>query len=456
MTSLISSPTKPSKKLPDGPKAPPLIQTIQGLLWPIESLEASRDRYGDIFTSRSIGFNPIVVLSHPQAMQTIFTADPNLFDSGTGNWIVQPMVGDNSMVLLDGPPHQRQRRMLTPPFHGERMRAYGQLIGDLTQQVMGQHDVDAPFCIRSSAQEISLRVILSAVFGLEDGERYQQLRQLVVSLLDTFNSPLRSGLLFVRFLQKDLGPWSPWGRFLRTKQQIDALLTAEIKQRRTQPPGEDILSLMMSARDESGQPMTEAELRDELRTLLMAGHESTASAIAWAFYWIHQLPEVKQKLLEELDALGPEPDPSAIAKLPYLSAVCSETLRLYPVFWFTFARILKAPLTIMGYEFEPGTFLLPCVYLTHHRPDLYPEPKRFKPERFLERQFSPYEYLPFGGGNRRCLGYAFALFEMKLVLAAVLSQMNLSLTNTRPVRPVRRGVVFTPSGGVEMVITGVR
>ncbi len=212
----------------------------------------------------------------------------------------------------------------------------------------------------------------------------------------------------------------------------------------------------MSARDESGQPMTEAELRDELRTLLMAGHESTASAIAWAFYWIHQLPEVKQKLLEELDALGPEPDPSAIAKLPYLSAVCSETLRLYPVFWFTFARILKAPLTIMGYEFEPGTFLLPCVYLTHHRPDLYPEPKRFKPERFLERQFSPYEYLPFGGGNRRCLGYAFALFEMKLVLAAVLSQMNLSLTNTRPVRPVRRGVVFTPSGGVEMVITGVR
>ena len=452
MTTLIQNPTKTAMKLPEGPKTPPLLQIVQGIFRPMEYLEAARDRYGDIFTMRSLGFPPTVALSHPQAIQEVFTAEPNLFDTGTSNWILRPLLGENSLIQLDGLPHQRQRRLLMPPFHGERMRAYGQLICDLTKQVIGKWEIGKPFSIRSSTQEISLRVILSAVFGLDKGERYEQLRQLLSSLLDSFNSPWHSSLLFFPFLQRDLGPWSPWGRFLRQKQCIDALLTAEINQRRTQPPGEDILSLMMSAHDESGQPMTEAELRDELMTLLFGGHETTASALAWAFYWIHHLPEVRKKLLEELDTLSPDQDPSTIAKLPYLSAVCSETLRIYPVLLFTFARILQAPLKIMDYQFEPGTVLAPCIYLTHHRQDLYPEPKRFRPERFLERQFSPYEYLPFGGGNRRCLGYAFALFEMKLVLATILSQVQLGLTDKRPVRPVRRGVTFTPSGGVRMVM----
>jgi cytochrome P450 len=442
-------------KLPNSPKAVPLIQLIQGIARPFEYLEASAKECGDPFTMRSPGFPATVVFSNPQAIQEIFTADPNQFDSGKGNKILQPLLGENSLIQLDGRSHQRQRKLLTPPFHGERMRTYGNIICDIAEQVMNEWTIGNPRPIHPSMQEISLRVILRAVFGFDQGERLEQLRQLLSSMLDSFNSPLSSSLLYFSFLQKDLGSWSPWGRFLRRRQQIDELLYAEIQERREQPDSSrnDILSLMMSARYEDGQSMTDIELRDELMTLLFGGHETTASSLAWAFYWIHHLPEVRDKLLQELEPLGWDSDPSEIAKLPYLTAVVCETLRIYPTVFFSLPRIVKSPIEVMGYQFEPGVMLSACIYLTHHREDLYPEPKRFKPERFLERQFSPYEYLPFGGGNRRCIGYAFALFEMKLVLATVLSRFQLALADNRPVKPVRRGITTTPSGGVPMVMT---
>ena len=213
---------------------------------------------------------------------------------------------------------------------------------------------------------------------------------------------------------------------------------------------------MMSARDEQGQPMTDVELRDELMTLLVAGHETTATSLAWALYWIHHLPQVREKLLQELDALGDNPDPSAIVRLPYLNAVCQETLRIYPVAMLALNRVVKSPLQIGGYQFEPGNLLVPCIYLTHHREDLYPDPKQFKPERFLERQFTPYEYLPFGGGNRACIGMAFAQFEMKLVLATILSHWQLELADSKPVEPVRKGALLGPAQGVPMVVKGKR
>ena len=443
-----------SMKLPDGPQAPPFIQLFRAIANPLENLEAAAQRYGDIFTSRLSGFAPFVVISNPQGIQQIMTADPNLFESGRGNRILMPLVGDQSMLLLDGDRHQRQRRLLMPPFHGERMRAYGQLIREISQEVIAQQPIGKVFSARSMMQEISLRVILRAVFGLDQGERYQQLRQHLSLILDAVGSRLGASFLFIPALQRDLGPWSLWGRFLRQKQQIDQLLYAEIRDRRAAVNllGEDILSLMLSARDETGQPMTDAELRDELITLLFAGHETTASALGWALYWIHQRPEVRERLLQELDSLGHAPDPGEIARLPYLSAVSQETLRIYPIALFTFSRIVKVPIEIMGYRFEPGTQLAPCVYLTHHRQDVYPEPKQFRPERFLERQFSPYEYLPFGGGNRRCIGMAFAQFEIKLVLATVLSHLQLALAEESPVRPVRRGITLAPAGGVKMVV----
>lgn len=445
-------------KLPDGPGTPPILQTIEAIAHPLERLEKCAQRYGDPFTSRVLGFPPIVTFSSPQAIQEIFTADPSLFDSGAGNRNIQFLLGDNSLILLDGERHQRQRRLLTPPFHGERMRTYGKLICNIAEQVISQWTIGNPFLVRASMQEISLRVILRVVFGIDEGERFQQLRQLLSSLLDSIGSPLGSSFIFMRLLRKDLGSWSPWGRFLRQKQQIDELLYAEIRQRRDEPnrSGEDILSLMMAARDEQGQAMTDVELRDELLTLLFAGHETTASALAWALYWIYQIPEVRDKLLEELDGFGDDADPSAFAKLPYLNAVCQETLRIYPVAMFTFVRILKQPLKIMGYEFDAKTVLAGCIFLTHQRPELYPEPKQFRPERFLERQFSPYEYLPFGGSNRRCIGMAFAQFEMKLVLATILSRFQLSLADRRPVKPVRRGITLSPPPDMRMVPTSQR
>ena len=442
-------------KLPNSPKALPLIQLIQGIAHPFEYLEASAKECGDPFTMRSPGFPPTVVFSNPQAIQQIFSADPNQFETGRGNKILQPLLGENSLIQLDGDRHQRQRRLLTPPFHGECMRAYGRIICDVAEQVMNKWTIGNPKPIHSSMQEISMRVILRAVFGIDEGQRFEQIRQLLSSLLDSFNSPLSSSLLFFPFLQQDLGDWSPWGRFLRQRQQIDELLYAEIQERREQPDPSrsDILSLMMSACYEDGQPMTDIELRDELMTLLFGGHETTASALAWAFYWIHHLPEVRDKLLNELEHLDRNPDPSEIARLPYLTAVCSETLRIYPTVFFSLPRIAKSPIEIMSYQFDTGTMLSACIYLTHHREDLYPEPKRFKPERFLERQFSPYEYLPFGGGNRRCIGYAFAQFEMKLVLATVLSHFQLALVDNRPIKAVRRGITLTPSKGVPMIMT---
>ena len=275
------------------------------------------------------------------------------------------------------------------------------------------------FAVRPVMQSISLQVILKAVFGLDSGQRYDQLRQVLCQMLDVFGSPVGAMLLFYPFLQKDWGAWSPWGRFLRLRQQIDDLIYAEISDRHTQPnaEGTDILSLLMAARDPEGQPLSDIELRDELITLLFAGHETTASALAWALYWITYLPDVRTQLLAEIDALDDKAnlDPMTIARLPYLSAICQETLRLYPIAITAFPRVVKQPMTIAGYALESGTVIMPSIYLAHHRAAVYPEPKQFRPERFLERQFSPYEYLPFGGGDRRCIGSAFALFEIDLL-----------------------------------------
>lgn len=446
-------------KLPNGPQTPPLVQMMQWITDPFAFMEACAQRYGDLFTVRlRKNSYPLVFVSNPQALQEILTADAKQFDApGEMNEIFKPLLGKHGVMTVSGDRHRRQRQLMMPPFHGERMRAYGQIIDDVTEQVISQWTIGKPFSIRASMQAISLRVILRAVFGLNEGPRYQQLEQLLSSMLDGMSSPLSATLLYFPPLQRDLGPLSPWASFMRRQQQIDQLIYALVQERREQPDPSrtDILSLLMSARDEAGEPMTDVELHDELMTLLVAGHETTATALTWALYWIHKLPSVLSSLLQELDSLGDRPEKSTIFRLPYLNAVCSETLRIYPVGMLTFPRVVKSPVQLMGYQLEPDTILLGCIYLTHQREDLYPEPKRFKPERFLERQFSPYEYLPFGGGSRRCIGMAFAQFEMKVVLAKILSSFELALADNRPVRPVRRGLTSAPSD-VQMVATNQR
>lgn len=433
------------KALPS-PKTASFWNLIQWILRPLPFLDACAERCGDCFTVSFGNFPKLIFLSDPQAIETIFTTHPSQFDSGRANWILRSTLGDSSILLLDGERHQRQRQLLLPPFHGERMKAYGQLICEITEEVTSQWQEGQPFSVRPEMQEISLQTILQAVFGLREGDRFEQMKRHLGSLLDYTTSRIGFAAAFFPMLQRDFGAWSPGGQFIRLKEKIDHLLYAEIRDRREHldPSRTDILSMLLAARDADGQPMTDQELRDELITLLTAGHETTATAITWALYWIHHLPEVRNKLLAELESLDMPPDPMTIARLPYLNAVCSETLRIYPVAFITEIRITKAPIQINGYEFGTEAYLVPCIYLAHHREKVYPEPKQFRPERFLERQFSPFEYFPFGGSHRRCIGAAFALFEMKLVLATILSRYKLALVDHRPVLPVRRGVTIAP------------
>lgn len=445
-----------SNNLPNGPTMPVFLRLIKFITQPTEYLDEFSQIYGDTFTVWGRQNTPIVYFSQPQALQQIFNADASKLEAGRGNRGLKFLLGDNSLVLLDGDRHQRDRQLLTPPFHGERMRAYGETICEISREVSDNWKIGKPFNIRQSMQEISLRVILRLVFGVDEGEKFQQLRQLINSLLEITSSPLMSSSFFFPFLQKDWGAWSPWGKILRQKQQVDELIFELIRARRAESNSnrQDILSLMLAARYEDGSQLSEEELRDELMTLLIAGHETTASALTWAFYWLDRSPEVREKLLAELASV--EGEVSAIAKLPYLTAVCSETLRIYPIAISAFIRIVRSPLEIMGYKLPVGAVVIPSIYLAHHREEVYPEPKQFKPERFLERQYSQYEYLPFGGGNRRCIGMAFAQYEMKLVLATILSRFEVSLVNKRPVKPVRRGLTLAAPAGMRMVVTGER
>ncbi|MBE9167836.1 cytochrome P450 [Pleurocapsales cyanobacterium LEGE 06147] len=461
------------RQLP-GPPAIKWLRTLRLfklIFRPLDYFDDDRKRYGDIYQLGGLTSPPFVIVSNPQAIEEIFTASPDSFEVGRGNASLSFLLGDNSLLLLDGEPHRQKRRLLMPAFHGECLQSYSQSICEITEQVTGRTSpalegrgqpltnqwlVGKSFPVRLYMQEITLRVILQAVFGLNRRqERYEQLRRLLSSLLDTISSPLSSSLIFFEALQQDWGSLSPWGRFLRLKQRVRQLLYEEIKERREQDKqtGNDILSVLMSAKDASGKPMSDEELHDELMTLLVAGHETTASALVWALYWIHYLPEVRDKLLGELETLGEEKNWHQIARLPYLEAVVAETLRIYPIVVGTFARRLKSPMELMGYKFETGTAFAASIYLTHQREDLYPSPKQFRPERFWERQYSPYEYLPFGGGNRRCLGAALAQMEMKLVLATILSRYELALKHNRPLKPVRRGLTIAPPSSFQMVVT---
>ena len=432
-----------------------VVQTLLQLLNPLNYLAAQRAQYGDVFTLKFAGMPPLIVISDPKVIQELFTMNPKQFDSGEGNRsFLESWVGQNSLLLLDGDRHSRQKRLLMPPFHGDRMRSYGEAIQTISQQVIANIPLDQPFIAREMTQRISLQVILRTVFGLEAGDRFTKLEQRLGSMVDSMTSSVwRSLAVFLKPLQQDLGAWSPWGNFLREQRAIDELIYAEIAERRGRDSdGADVLSLMMATRDEDGEPMADQELRDELMTLLIAGHETTATAIAWALYWVHRNSEVRQQLMAELSewkAQGAVLD--AVIKLPYLNAVCAETLRIFPVTLFTFARIAKQPVVLGNYRFDAGAMLLPCVYLTHRREDLYPKADEFRPERFLERQFSPFEYLPFGGSNRRCIGMAFAQYEMKLVLATLLTEATFELLETAPVAAVRRGMTMAPEGGISIV-----
>jgi cytochrome P450 family 110 len=451
--------------LPNPVKIPTFVQIVRWFVSPLSLLEECAKNYGDIFTlCISPQLTPVVIVSHPIALQQILTGDSsgNFTAPGYQNSTFGCLFGPSSLIAIDSTEHQRQRQLLTPAFHGDRMRSYAGDIDDITEAIIRSLETGKSFSIRDVTQAITLRTIVKLVFGFYEGESAKQMENLLNQMLNNISSPGGAAMLYLGFLQKDWGNWSPWGKHIKLQQEIDNLLYSEIQERRKQADTSrtDILSLMMSARGEGGESMSDQELRDELLTLLIAGQETTATALAWALYWIHKLPAVREKLLAEIDSLYEDfpdnPDINAINKLPYLNAVCCETLRIYPVGMQTFIRRVEKPLQISGYDLQPGTLLYGNIYLTHQRQDLYPEPKKFRPERFLEKQFSPYEFLPFGGGVRRCIGAAFALFEMKVVLVKILSAYSLNLVDNMEVKPKRRGLVTAPASPINMLITGRR
>lgn len=435
-------------------------------LKPLDFLETNHQRYGDIFTARIGPRIRFTLVADPSAIATIFTTDPSTLDAGRSNEILRPTVGDFSLLILDGPAHERQRKLLMPPFHGDRMRSYSTDITQITkaalQDLQGSLQPDEAFNTRDLMQRISFQVILQTVFGLDRNtpgqrERSDRFLEAIQALVEFGSSPYLFATAFFPQLRRPWGGlWRPWVYFQRLLRSVDQAIYETVSDRRSAThdlESTDILSLLLAARDEDGQPMTDQELRDELITLLIAGHETTATALSWAMYWIHKLPEVREKVLAELAELPADIDGMAVAKLPYLNAVCSEVLRIYPIAMVVTPRIAKAAIKVGDYDCDAGSLVVPCIYLTHRRPDLYPDPTTFRPERFLERQFSPSEYFPFGGNNRRCIGSAFALLEMKLVLATLLRTVlfqnrRFELAGTELVLPTRRGVTIAPKGGV--------
>jgi cytochrome P450 family 110 len=433
--------------LPPTIKSPQLWQLLQWILQPIDLLNNYADKCGDTFRLTMTGFNGVVFTSDPQIVQQVMTNDTKQFLSlSAANQILKPFLGSRGVILLEGEEHRQRRQLVMPQFHGDKVKAYTDLMRNITKQVVGSWQVGNTINVRAAMQSISLAVILQAVFGVHRGDRYQQIEARMLDLLSLVESPVGSGLIFLPSLQKS---WGPWGKFLRDRAELDRLIYDEIADRRRDQnwaDRSDILSMLIGAQDAEGQSMSDEELRDELMTLLFAGHETTATALAWAIYWIHYQPEVKEKLLAELAAAGD--DALALSRLPYLSAVCSETLRIYPVAILTLARVAQENLQLKGFDIAAGTPVVGCIYLTHHRSNLYPDPDKFNPERFIDRQYSPYEFYPFGGGSRRCIGMALAQQELKLVLVEVLRNCQLELTGQLPVAAARRGVTLGPAGGV--------
>jgi cytochrome P450 len=438
--------------LPSGPPLPAVLQGLWFVTRPVEFFDRCSTRYGEPFTIRLPSTPPVVMFSDPAAIREIFTGDEDTLRAGEGNVVLLPILGPNSLLLLDGARHLRERRMMMPPFHGDRMRAYGDVMRDVTDQSMAEWPVGRPFPLLERTQAITLDVIVRTVFGLTDGHAMLRLR----GLLRRFVSQAVNPLLLWKPLQVDLGSLSPWGRFARLRREIDALLDGEIAARRAapDPARADVLQLLLAARDDTGAPMGDAEIRDELMTLLMAGHETTATALAWTVHRILSEPGVHETLRRELaDVVGTRPvAPDDVAKLEYLDAVVKETLRLNPVIP-DVMRLVKAPLRIGGVDLPAGVGVAPNIHAAHRRPDVWPEPLRFRPERFVGTRPSPYEFFPFGGGMRRCLGMAFALYETKVVLATLFSRAELALATGYGVRVVRRNVTWVPSEGMPVVLT---
>lgn len=443
--------------LPPGPSSPAIVQTLQFLASP-ETLGAEIwKRYGDVHTIKNSALGTVVMLADPELVKQVFTGDPDVLHAGEANRSLELLVGDRSLLLLDGPEHLRHRRMLLPPFHGARMHAYAEIMRSITEEALDAWIEGESFALHPTMQSVTLEIILRTVFGLDPGPRHDELTTGLTSLFGRLTSSFGM-LMMVPAFQRNLGPFTPWAAFQRDKRRADELLYAEISERRAEladPAGrrrDDVMTMLLEAKDEQGEGLSDRDLRDELMTLLAAGHETTATSLCWAFERILNHPEVEARLRAELAGVTHNRPITAedLPRLEYLDATIKEVLRLRPVIP-TVARMLKAPMKIRGWEIPAGILVAPAINIIHQREDLYPEPESFKPERFLGKKQDPYSYFPFGGGTRRCIGMAFALYEMKIVLATVLRRTKLKLPRPGPLAIQLRTFVMAPRDGAPVI-----
>jgi cytochrome P450 len=452
MTQSVYVKAPPSSALPPGPDMPAAAQVYHWIRHPYDFLDNCRRDLGDVFTMKIPRLGEVVLLGHPEAVREVFALGPEDSSAGLANFVLTPFLGRQSMLVLDGAQHQRHRKMMMPAFHGERMHAYGRVMLALTDRAIDALPLGVPVPIHRPMQDVTLQVILRTIFGVAEGERFDEMARLMTEALDIIAWP---AMLFP-LMHVDLGAWSPWGRFLRLRGRLFDLLREEIARGRQEGTRgrTDVLALMLEARDEHGDPLSEEELLHELLTLLTAGHETSATALSWGFRWLLEDRSLMDRLAGEVAAsAGNGPlVPEKIARLEFLDGVVKETLRLNPVIPLV-GRVLYKPVTLLGREYPIGTRLAPSIYLVHRRPDLYPEPARFNPDRYRTFKPAPYEWLPFGGGFRRCIGAAFAIYEMKMVLAAMVSRLTMRLPAGQQTRVTRRSITLTPSDGQPVIIT---
>ncbi len=425
----------PAQGLPPGPRAPASVNTARFVRRPLETLLGWHRRFGDLFTVKYLIFGTGVYVADPAAIRDLMTGDQSDLHAGEANAPLSPVLGESSVLVLDGAEHMRQRKLLLPPFQGSAVNAFREVIRDVAEAELRDWRPGTEFRMRDRMRALTFEVICRAVFGVTEPARIERLRAALAPVMDagTFTFFLPEAL------RRDLGPLSPWGRLRRNLERVDALLYEEIEARRSATDLEersDVLSILLRARDEDGEPMTDSELRDELMTMLAAGHETTATALAFAFDLLLRHPAVLSRLRDELAAGDDD----------YLKAVVTESLRIRPVIDGN-ERTLTKPRVVGGWELPAGIRVYPAIVLVQRREDLYPQADRFRPERFLNGAPDSYAWLPFGGGIRRCIGAALAQAEMAEVIRVVVSNVELETVRPEPDPVAIRGITLAPRYG---------
>ena len=424
------------EKLPPGLPLPSVLQVVGWWNRPLAFHESCRRRYGKRYTVRLLGAPPFVMHADPEHIREIFTAPPDVLHPGEGAKILEPVVGTYSVILLDEQAHLAQRRLMLPAFHGDKMQKLSALVGEVTEREVAGWPTDSRVALHPRLQALTLEVILRAVFGMGEGDELDALRDALTRILDFATQPMT----LVPYLQRELGGRSRWGKFVALRKEADDIVYALIDGRRAADDvdGDDVLAMLLAARHEDGSPMSPTELRDELMTMLVAGHETTASSLAFGMNMLARNPHVVDELRREDD--------------DYLQATIQEILRSRPVLPNAAPRLVKKPIEVGGWKYEPGVCLVANSYLVHHDPEIYPDPYSFRPDRFLGEQPGTYTWIPFGGGRRRCLGASFALLEMRTVLREVLRRYDLSPGTDSAELSRRRSITISPRWGASTVL----